>query len=101
MAVMFTNWLKNTFKRKDSAVVEKCRCEESEKCMEILQLLIDGEADNEQEAYFLKHIETCMPCYQYYNLEKAIKEILKTKIERKPVPQDLVNTIKLKIKETV
>lgn len=98
MAVMFTNWLKNTFKRKENTVE---RCKESEKCMEILQLLIDGEANNEQESYFRKHIETCMPCYQYYNLEKAIKEILQTKIERKPVPQDLVNTIKLKIKETV
>ena len=98
MAVMFTNWLKSTFKRKESSASE---CKESAKCMEILQLLLDGEADSEQEQYFHSHIEKCMPCYQYYNVEKAIKEILQTKIERKPVPQDLVNNIKLKIKETV
>lgn len=98
MAVMFTDWLKNTFRRKEKAQ-EKCK--ESKKCIEILELLLDGEASKEQEAFYYDHIEKCMPCYQYYNLDKTIKEILKTKIERKPVPQDLVSNIKLKIKETV
>ena len=101
MAVMFTKWLKNTFmtKQKDSGAEKECK--ESKKCMEILQLLLDGEATNDEEQYYLKHIDCCMPCYEYYNLEKAIKEILQTKVARKPVPQDLVENIKLKIKETV
>lgn len=99
MASMFTNWLKNTFKR--TASTAEGGCKEPDKCMEMLQLLLDGEANSEQEQYFHHHIEKCMPCYQCYNVEKAIKEILQTKVERRPVPQDLVNTIKLKIKETV
>lgn len=98
MAIIFTNWLKNTLKRKENSTE---MCQESKKCIEILELLLDGEADPDQEDFFRNHIEKCMPCYQHYNLEKTIKEILKTKIEKKPVPQDLVDSIKSKIKETV
>lgn len=98
MAVMFTNWLKNTLKQKENP---KEMCQESRKCIEILELLLDGEANPEQEDFFRSHIEKCMPCYQYYNLEKSIKQILQTKVERKSVPQDLVASIKSKIKETV
>jgi anti-sigma factor (TIGR02949 family) len=98
MAIIFTNWLKNTLGKKENSTE---MCQESKKCMEILELLLDGEADSEQEVFFRDHIERCMPCYQHYNLEKTIKELLKTKIEKKPVPNDLVDSIKLKIKETV
>ncbi len=99
MATMFTKWLRKTLKRTESADEQGCR--DPEKCMEVLHLLLDGEASEEESKYFRQHIQRCMPCYECYNLEMAIKEIIQTKIERKPVPQDLVNTIKLKIKETV
>lgn len=102
MATMFTKWLKSTLKRTEIAEEDGCReCREPDKCMEILHLLLDGEADEEQSKYFRQHIERCMPCYECYSLDMAIKEVLKTKIERKPVPQDLVNTIKIKIQDTV
>lgn len=98
MAVMFTNWLKNTLRHKENSTE---MCQESKKCLEILELLLDGEADQEQAEFFHAHIENCMPCYKHYNLEKTIREILQTKIEKKTVPNDLVESIKTKIKETV
>lgn len=97
MAIMFTNWLKNTLRHKENS---NEMCQESKKCLEILELLLDGEAAPEQAEFFHAHIENCMPCYKHYNLEKKIREILQTKIERRPVPHDLVESIKIKIKET-
>lgn len=100
MAVMFTSGLKNNLMQKENQEQE-VMCQESKKCIEILELLLDGEATAEQEGFFKSHIEKCMPCYRYYDLEKSIKEILQTKVERKAVPRDLVDSIKSKIRETV
>lgn len=99
MAIMFTNWLKDRFwpKLKPS---KSSGCSENSECMKLLQLMLDGEASEEEAKIFNDHIEKCMPCYEYYNLEKTIKEIIQTKIERKAVPGDLVDSIKSKIKET-
>ncbi|MDQ3536625.1 MAG: anti-sigma factor [Bacteroidota bacterium] len=97
MAIFFTNWLKKTFSPKP----EKARkCLDSEKCLSLLQLILDGEASDFETHYFNTHIEDCMSCFEHYNLEKTIRQVLKTKVEKRPVPIDLVQTIKLKITQT-
>jgi len=75
-------------------------CQNREKCMKLLQLIIDNEADiNEQEAFEQK-LKDCMDCYKSYHLEKAIKDTLRNKIEKKTVPVSLIQEIKNKIQET-
>jgi len=55
-------------------------CSNSKECMEMLQLILDGEATPEQKDDFLKnHLEGCMPCYKNYHLELKIRELLKSK----------------------
>lgn len=98
MAIMFTNWLKN--KLWPQPAEKSTRCSDNRDCLQLLELMLDNEATDEQEKLFHEHIEKCMPCYEYFNLEKAIKEVIQTKIKRKPVPGDLVDSIKSKIKET-
>ncbi|MBT1705576.1 anti-sigma factor [Chryseosolibacter indicus] len=72
-------------------------CENKRECLEILQLILDGEASTEQKNHFLKeHLEECMPCYKNYHLEVAIRELLKTKCTNH-APQDLVDDIRKKI----
>lgn len=99
MAVLNTRWLKNIFGSKDGDILEKCN--ESEECSQLLQLVLDGEASPEQEDRFFKHIDHCTYCLNGYELEKSIRMLIKSKIKKQTVPADLVESIKLKIRQTV
>lgn len=76
-------------------------CKNRHECLKALQLILDGEASTEQVEHFNSNIDKCLPCIENYNLEISIRQILCDKIEKKPVPANLVNEIKLKINETV
>jgi len=71
-----------------------------EGCMKLLELVMDGEATPEEEKHFHKHINDCLPCFETFNMEQSIKEMLQTKLEKKQVPEDLINSIKQKIRNT-
>jgi anti-sigma factor (TIGR02949 family) len=76
-------------------------CENQRECLQMLQLILDGEATPEQKDHFLKeHLEQCMPCYQNYNLEVAIRELLKAKCTHH-APQELVDDIKKKVTQNL
>lgn len=92
MSSFISKFIKN-FKRNGE-------CPEKQKCLEILTLVLDGEANEEQKDYFRAHIEKCMPCNSDYTVEKTIRELLQSKCANKEVPSDLVESIKLKISET-
>lgn len=66
-------------------------------CMEMLQLILDGEASIEQQDYFRNHMDLCGPCFKSYNLNMSIKELVKTRCCGDPVPQGLVEQIKMQI----
>jgi mycothiol system anti-sigma-R factor len=66
-------------------------------CMEMLQLILDGEADVDQEKYFQEHMDRCMPCFKSFHLDMAIKGLLKSKCCGGQVPEDLVEQIKSQI----
>jgi anti-sigma factor (TIGR02949 family) len=92
MSINFTNWMSKLFKKDKS----KSTCKE---CLESLQLLVDGETTKEQEDYFKRHLEECLPCYDFYNIEKSVKEVLKNKIEKRPVPASLAENIRTQLKQ--
>lgn len=72
-------------------------CENKRECMQMLQLIVDGEASPEQKEHFLKHhLDECMPCFKSYQLEVAIRQLLKTKCSD-CAPQELVDSIKAKV----
>lgn len=66
-------------------------------CLKILNLVLDEEAGPHEHEYFKKHIENCMPYYEIYNVDKAIKELIRQKCYDKEVPGDLVEQIKSKV----
>ena len=75
----------------------KKECETQRQCMEMLQLIVDGEATAEQKDHFLKHhLQECLPCYKNYHLEVAIRDLLKSKCAGE-APQELVDNIKAKV----
>mgnify|MGYP003490830413 FL=1 len=72
-------------------------CETQRECMQMLQLIVDGEATPEQKEHFLaNHLEQCMPCYKNYHLEVAIRQLLKMKCSHE-APVELVESIKAKV----
>ena len=76
----------------------KENCANQQECMQMLQLILDGEATLQQKEHFMKHhLEECMPCYKNYHLELKIKELLKQKCTG-GCPEELANSIKNQIK---
>ena len=74
----------------------KKNCSNQRECLEMLQLILDGEATPEQKANFKSHVDECMPCFQHYHFDQAIKELLKVKCSHE-APTDLIASIKSKI----
>ena len=68
-------------------------------CIQMLQDIIDGDATPEQQEEFKDHMYGCMPCYQKYNLEMVIKELLKSKCCGNGAPPELIEQIKAKIEQ--
>jgi mycothiol system anti-sigma-R factor len=71
-------------------------CFDKKDCLEMLHMILDGEATAQQKEDFREHLDECMPCYQKYHLDMAIRELLKVKCCHE-APADLVNSIKNKI----
>ena len=63
-------------------------------CLELLNLVLDQEASPEQHEHFKKHLENCLPCYEKYNIDVAIKKMIKEKCADRNVPVGLVETIR-------
>ena len=76
-------------------------CSNKKDCMEMLQLIVDGEATTEEREHFLKHhLEECLPCYRNYHLEVEIRQLLKTKCTGQ-APQDLIDTIRARVSQKI
>jgi anti-sigma factor (TIGR02949 family) len=69
-------------------------------CMEMLQTILDGEATPEQKEYFKSHMDLCMPCFKSYELDLAIRELLKSKCNG-CAPDDLVEQIRSKVAQNI
>lgn len=88
------SFLSKLFGKKDSM-----QCPERVKCLDILNMVLDGEATEEQKTYLNEHIDACLPCLDDYNLEKEIKNLLQSKCSKVDVPAGLAEAIKSKLAE--
>ena len=59
--------------------------------------MLDKEASAEQENYVNEHLEGCINCFEHFELEKEIRDLIKTKIANLPVPDGLAKEIRAKI----
>ncbi len=76
-------------------------CSEYQKCLEILRMMLDDEANDDQVTYLNAHLDKCIICLEEYNLEKEIKSLLKSKVNRHQVPEELVSSIRNRIIQSV
>lgn len=89
----FTDWFKETFKN--------CYCEQGNlidegRFQELVQLVLDGEADEESKRLFEEKISTCVKSNFTFENEKKIQEQIKSKLctHRSDLPKDLAQTIR-------
>jgi mycothiol system anti-sigma-R factor len=69
-------------------------------CMEMLQVILDGEATPEQKSFFKEHMDLCMPCFKGYELDMAIKQLVQSKCGG-DAPADLVEQIRIQISQKI
>ena len=75
----------------------KENCNHQADCLKMIQLILDGEATEQQLAKLKVNLESCQPCIRMYHLEKEVKELLMKRMEKKSCPERLVATIKSRI----
>ncbi|OIN60286.1 hypothetical protein [Arsenicibacter rosenii] len=75
----------------------KQHCDNQSNCLKLIQLLVDGEATEEQLEKLKKSMEVCRPCIEMYHLEKEVKALLQERMEKKCCPDKLIATIKSRI----
>lgn len=81
----------------DTPEKKESNCKEFALCLEYLHLMLDNEASQEQETYLKNHIENCMVCFEHYEVEKQIRELIRSKLAYQKVPEDLVQAIRTKV----
>jgi len=89
----FSDWFKKTFKN--------CYCEQGnlvdeKRFSEIVQLVLDNEADEESRALFEKKIQTCVKSNFTFENEKCMREEIQKKLNTHTgeIPSDLAQTIR-------
>ena len=70
-------------------------------CLEMLQVILDGEASPEQKTYFSEHMDRCLPCFKGYELDMAIKQLVKSKCCGGEAPEELIQQIKITISQKI
>ena len=70
-------------------------------CMEMLQFILDGQATQEQRDYFKSHMDHCPPCFKSYELDMAIKELLRSKCCAGDAPGELVQKIRSQLAQKI
>ena len=71
-----------------------------EKIVSLLDMIIDGEATEEDKTYFFTHVETCHSCFGAHQKHEQLKKVLRDNIKRKIVPTNLLSSIQSVIKAT-
>ena len=75
----------------------KEKCDHRADCLKMIQLILDGEATDQQLARVKVNLESCKPCIEMYNLEREVKELLTKRMDKRCCPDQLVETIKSRI----
>lgn len=73
------------------------RCPEEMKCLELIRVMLDEESTKEDADYVMRHIDNCYKCYDNYDVEMAIRQVMKQKRQNLEVPESVIAEIRQKI----
>ncbi|MCS5491355.1 MULTISPECIES: mycothiol system anti-sigma-R factor [Algoriphagus] len=83
-----------------SSEERKLQCSDVSKCFQLLESILDGEMGEEGKEILKEKLDKCQPCFEHFHLEQAIREVLKTKCTKQPVPHQLADSIRQMIQES-
>ena len=72
----------------------KLECSDVSKCFQLLESILDGELVENGKEILQEKLAKCQPCFEHFHLEQAIREVLKTKCTKQPVPRELADSIR-------
>lgn len=78
----------------------KLQCSDVSKCFQLLESILDGEMGETGKELMKEKLAKCQPCFEHFHLEQAIRDVLKTKCTKQPVPLELANSIRQMIQES-
>lgn len=78
----------------------KHECGDVSKCFQLLERILDGEMGEEGKEMLQEKLNKCEPCFRHFHLDQAIREVLKTKCTKQPVPTQLEDSIRKMIQES-
>lgn len=67
-------------------------------CAELLQIVVDGQANEEQVLYFRQHMENCPGCSSSYRIDTTLRTMVRTRCCGDQPPSDLAEKIKDQIR---
>lgn len=78
-------------------------CDNYEKRIDLLQKVVDGQASAEEQEEFDKIVQECenCQCRLYCQQQLVIRELLRTRLDRKRVPIDMIEQIRERIRKPV
>jgi len=85
---------------KETSEERKVSCGDVSKCFQLLESILDGEMCEEGKEVLKEKLDKCQPCFEHFHLEQAIREVLKTKCTKQPVPTQLADSIRQMIHES-
>ena len=88
---ILTRW----FGKKMGALMASCP--EETKCLEMARVMLDDESTKEDTDFVMKHIDNCYQCYDNYDVEMAIREVMKQKRQNLEIPENVITEIRQKI----
>jgi anti-sigma factor (TIGR02949 family) len=82
---------------KGQASIPPLQKPDHEECLRILNLVLDGEASELEHRIFSEHLENCMPYFEIYNIDRKIRELIKTKCSDKKLSEDVKQQIRERV----
>ncbi len=78
----------------------KLKCDDVNRCFQLLESILDGEMGENGKEVLKEKLAKCQPCFEHFHLEQAIRDVLKNKCTKQPVPNELADSIRQMIKES-
>ena len=85
--------------KEESSPERKLQCNDGSKCFQLLERILDGELVEGGNEMLQEKLDKCQPCFAHFHLEQAIREVLKTKCTKQPVPDKLAESIRQMIQD--
>jgi anti-sigma factor (TIGR02949 family) len=92
--------MKTTATHQNTASAGNGATPDCNKIVSLLDMIIDGEASDDDKTYFFSHLDSCKECFGAHQKQNQLKQLVRDNIKRKLVPANLTSFIKTVILAT-